>query len=41
MACPVCGGERIVRAAVPGEQPGALLVCLQCAALWEGTADED
>ena len=40
MTCPSCGSERIALAAVPGEQPGAVRVCLDCAALWEGTAPE-
>jgi hypothetical protein len=40
MSCPSCGGERIALAAVPGERPGALRVCLDCAALWQGSASD-
>ncbi len=41
MRCPMCDGERVLLAAVPGEQPGALRVCLDCAALWDRPAEED
>ncbi|WP_267899794.1 hypothetical protein [Amnibacterium setariae] len=40
MSCPACGGERIALAAVPGERPRVLRVCLDCAALWQGSAAE-
>lgn len=39
--CPRCDGERVLLAAAPGQQPGAMRVCLECAALWEGPEDED
>jgi hypothetical protein len=39
--CPRCDGERVLLAAAPGQQPGVVRICLDCAALWEGRTDDD